>query len=94
MRHSLEFRHHLTIPASFSMEPLESRQLLSAAPWSVQDQLVGLDQATQNYPNLTGAGETVAIIDRGVDYNHPELGGGFGPGFKIVAPVRGWAAVN
>ena len=85
MRHSLEFRHHLTIPASFSMEPLESRQLLSAAPWSVQDQLVGLDQATQNYPNLTGAGETVAIIDRGVDYNHPELGGGFGPGFKIVA---------
>ena len=72
-------------PASFSMQPLESRRLLSAGPWSVQDQLIGLDQATQNYPNLTGTGETVAIIDRGVDYNHPELGGGFGPGFKIVA---------
>ena len=72
-------------PISFSIEPLEARQFLSAVPWSAQDQLIGLDQATQNYPSLTGAGETVAIIDRGVDYNHANLGGGFGPGFKIVA---------
>lgn len=85
MRSPHDFRHLRKIPGSFSIEPLESRRLLSAVPWSVQDQLIGLDQATQNYPNLTGAGETVAIIDRGVDYNHPELGGGFGPGFKIVA---------
>ena len=70
---------------AFIVEPLESRQLLSAAPWSPQDQAIGLDQATQNYPLITGAGETVAIIDRGVDYLHPDLGGGVGPGFKIVA---------
>src|SRR5258706_6940261 len=69
--------------SAFSLETLESRQLLTAQ-WSAQDMLVGLDQATQNFPALTGKGETVAIIDRGTDYNHPELGGGFGPGHKII----------
>jgi hypothetical protein len=81
----LDSSHNSAGPAPFVFEPLEARQLLSAGPWSAQDQAIGLDQATQNYPNLTGAGETVAIIDRGVDYNHWELGGGFGPGFKVVA---------
>ena len=31
-----------------------------------------------------GAGVTVAIIDTGIDYMHSSLGGGFGPGFKVV----------
>ncbi len=31
-----------------------------------------------------GAGVTVAIIDTGIDYQHPMLGGGFGPGLKVV----------
>lgn len=31
-----------------------------------------------------GAGITVAILDTGVDYAHPALGGGFGPGFKVA----------
>lgn len=30
-----------------------------------------------------GEGLSIAIIDTGVDYNHPVLGGGIGPGFKI-----------
>lgn len=30
-----------------------------------------------------GDGVVVAMIDSGVDYNHPALGGGFGPGFKV-----------
>lgn len=34
--------------------------------------------------NLIGTGITIAIIDTGVDYTHPDLGGGFGPGFKVV----------
>lgn len=33
---------------------------------------------------FTGKGIFVAIVDTGVDYNHPALGGGFGPGFKIA----------
>jgi subtilisin family serine protease len=38
-----------------------------------------------------GKGVTVAIIDTGIDYTHPALGGGFGPGFKVTG---GWDFVN
>jgi subtilisin family serine protease len=38
-----------------------------------------------------GAGVTVAIIDTGIDYMHPALGSGFGPGFKVKG---GWDFVN
>ncbi len=31
-----------------------------------------------------GEGIVVGIIDTGIDYNHPALGGGFGPDFKVV----------
>jgi subtilisin family serine protease len=30
-----------------------------------------------------GEGITVAVIDTGIDYAHPALGGGLGPGFKV-----------
>ena len=33
---------------------------------------------------LTGKGKHIAILDTGVDYLHPALGGGFGPGFKVT----------
>jgi hypothetical protein len=82
----MTFQHHpfssssarVASAACFAVEALESRQMLSAAPWSQQDQQIGLNLAAQNYPSITGAGETVAIIDQGVDYNHPSLGGGYG----------------
>ena len=32
---------------------------------------------------IKGKGIQVALLDTGVDYRHPALGGGFGPGFKI-----------
>jgi subtilisin family serine protease len=32
----------------------------------------------------TGTGTTVAIIDTGIDYTHPDLGGGVGPGYKVL----------
>jgi len=31
-----------------------------------------------------GDGVTVAVIDTGIDYSHPDLGGGLGPGHKVV----------
>jgi hypothetical protein len=33
---------------------------------------------------IKGKGVKLAVIDTGVDYNHPALGGGFGPGKKIT----------
>ena len=44
-----------------------------------------LNTVRQSFPNTTGAGYSVAILDTGVDYNHPALGGGFGAGKKVVA---------
>lgn len=32
-----------------------------------------------------GTGTVVAVLDSGVDYTHPSLGGGFGPDHKVVA---------
>lgn len=65
------------------IEALEDRQLLAAAPWSDQAKLIGLDKVASQYPSLTGGGQTIAIIDSGVDYNHPSLGGGWGK--KVIA---------
>ncbi|KAI7860449.1 peptidase S8/S53 domain-containing protein [Circinella umbellata] len=33
--------------------------------------------------NITGSGITVGILDSGIDYEHPALGGGFGEGFRV-----------
>ncbi|TLS23942.1 hypothetical protein PpBr36_08743 [Pyricularia pennisetigena] len=33
--------------------------------------------------NVTGRGITVAVLDTGLDYLHPALGGGLGKGFKV-----------
>ena len=40
---------------------------------------------------LTGKGFRIAIVDRGVDYTHPALGGCFGPGCLVEA---GWDLVG
>jgi len=47
------------------------------------NQIIGADRV-QTDLGYTGAGIVVAIIDTGVNYLHPDLGGGFGPGFKVI----------
>jgi subtilisin family serine protease len=54
----------------------------------------GLDMATalamtgadvaQSFMGLTGKGVKVAVMDTGIDYHHPDLGGGFGPAFRVA----------
>ncbi len=48
------------------------------------DPITGAAAARSAY-NVDGTGMTVAVIDTGVDYNNPALGGGFGPGNKVIA---------
>jgi hypothetical protein len=72
------------------IEPLEPRELL-AGDWGAIPHLIGQDLAAANYPAATGAGESIAVLDTGIDYNLPELGAGFGPGHKVIA---GWNFVN
>ncbi len=46
--------------------------------------MIGLPSVFANTP-YRGQGESVAVIDTGIDYMDPALGGGFGPGYKVVA---------
>jgi Subtilase family len=63
------------------LETLETRQLLTGN--QAIDGLIGAS-ATRAAYNVDGSGLSAAMIDTGVDYTIPALGGGFGPGFKVV----------
>jgi hypothetical protein len=66
----------------YSIEPLEVRLLPT---WASYAQLIGENVAASQFPSINGKGVTVAMIDTGIDYNLPALGGGFGPGYKVEA---------
>ena len=44
--------------------------------------MTGVDVA-QNTLGLSGRGVKVAVIDTGIDYHHPDLGGCFGRGCRV-----------
>ncbi|KAI9345133.1 peptidase S8/S53 domain-containing protein [Zopfochytrium polystomum] len=52
--------------------------------------LTGVDKARSEL-GLTGKGVTIAVIDSGIYWKHPALGGCFGPGCKVA---RGWDFVG
>jgi hypothetical protein len=83
IRGNLPMKERIRSP--FLAEPLESRVLLASTPWGNFPKLIKQDAAIGHYPNINGAGESIAIIDTGIDYRHPALGGGFGGGYKVIA---------
>jgi hypothetical protein len=66
------------------VEALEQRQLLAAAPWGFWPTQVHMDQVFAQYPWLNGGGNGVAVVDKGIDYLHPLLGGN--PTAKTSSP--------
>jgi type VI secretion system secreted protein VgrG len=94
-RHALLLRHHgSALPAErghstarreLAAGALEERPAGAAAPaaTSPYDALIGAT-ATRALYNVDGREMTVAVIDTGVDYNNPALGGGLGAGYKVI----------
>jgi subtilisin family serine protease len=65
-------------------EPLSDPELATALA------MTGADIA-QTELGYTGAGVKVAVMDTGIDYDHPDLGGCFGPGCRVAV---GWDFVG
>ncbi|MFH1978715.1 MAG: S8 family serine peptidase, partial [Candidatus Aenigmatarchaeota archaeon] len=59
-----------------------SIKLMDSIPLINADQVWDLDDPEG--VKITGEGKTIAIIDTGIDYTHPDLGGCFGSGCKVI----------
>jgi subtilisin family serine protease len=68
----------------FSVNPVK-------APIATADAVDARTKVNASTLGTGGDGITVAVIDTGVDYTHPALGGGFGAGHKVAG---GWDFVN
>jgi type VI secretion system secreted protein VgrG len=81
----LETRQLLSLAPSLAPEPSTPRPASSATAGAENasfDALIGASAARAQYGE-DGSGLAAAVIDTGVDYTHPALGGAFGPGHKV-----------
>nr|CUX90926.1 serine peptidase S08 [Flammulina velutipes] len=66
-------------PASVKLETLAEGEDADVQTTHI---LTGVDKL--HAQGIYGAGIKIGILDTGIDYTHPALGGGFGEGFKVV----------
>ncbi|KAK1222039.1 hypothetical protein PQX77_015138 [Marasmius sp. AFHP31] len=68
-------------PAPAKMQIVQSADDL---PSDIQTthMMTGVDRLHNQ--GITGEGINIGILDTGIDYMHPALGNGFGPGFKVI----------
>lgn len=79
------------VKAVYPVEVVRVPETFTADPeLSTAIAMTGADIA-QNELGYTGAGVKVAVMDTGIDYDHPDLGGCFGPGCRVFT---GWDFVG
>ncbi len=66
----LDYVRSVRIESILSITDIDTRSIVAA------------DRVEREF-GLTGKGIRLAIIDTGIDYMHPDLGGGFGPAFRV-----------
>ena len=98
-RHALEFevcepRRLLsgfttdTFVATYGPQPATPLELpQSVSPGSALSSVALNDATWLASLGLTGGGQTIAVIDSGIAFDHEALGAGFGPGHKVIG---GW----
>ena len=67
---------------TFRVDPVEGDTLEPEMKTALA--MTGASIAQAGPDGATGAGVKVAVIDTGVDYHHPDLGGGFGSGYRVA----------
>ncbi|TAQ87058.1 hypothetical protein B7494_g4627 [Chlorociboria aeruginascens] len=78
---TLREREFLNVPLDH--QTVRPREIAaSTANLASANEMGGVDKLHQK--GIKGKGIKIGIIDTGVDYRHPALGGGFGVGFKIA----------
>ncbi len=83
-----QFRIDDTNLGQSTAAPAANASTASAASNASFGSFIGLDQAFAS-TSYRGDGYSVAVIDTGIDYNNPDLGGGWGK--RVIA---GWNFVN
>ncbi len=83
------------IPGVKAIYPVQTISLPPATSISEPDLATALAMTgadiVQSELGYTGAGIKVAVMDTGIDYHHPDLGGCFGPGCRVFT---GWDFVG
>jgi subtilisin family serine protease len=83
------------LPGVKAIYPVIKYSLPERSPNSGMDLATAIKQTgadiAQNQLGLSGHGVKVAVMDTGIDFDHPDLGGCFGPGCRVFT---GWDFVG